>query len=83
MTNEETVNDLYIWKRSMNNSNTEKFTDLISKENWSDIYDTLDAQEAFSKLHSKLKLLYHEAFPKSKIKIIYYNKKPWLSEELK
>ena len=83
MTNEEVTNDLYIWKRSINDSNTQKFTDLISNQNWDDIYDTINAQDAFSKLHSKLKFLYDEAFPKRKIKIRYYNKKPWLSEELK
>ena len=79
----EKEKDLYIWKRSVNTKNTETFSNLLSKADWSDVYSNTNAQEAFTKFHNKLKLLYDEAFPKKRIKIKYNCKKPWLTEELK
>ena len=79
----ESVKDLYIWKRILNTSNSQSFLDLVSNADWSEVYRFTNAQEAFSKFHTKLKLFYDEAFPKKRIKIRYNCKKPWLSEDLK
>ena len=79
----EKANDLYIWKRTLNTLNTQNFLNLLSNADWSEVFSTTNAQEAFTKFHNKLKLLYDEAFPKRRIKIRYNCKKPWLTEEIK
>ena len=79
----EDTKDLFIWKRIINTSNKQRFENLLSDVNWSEIYENTNAQEAFTKFHNKIKCIYDEAFPKSKTKLKYSNRKPWLSDELK
>ena len=42
-----------------------------------------DTQPAFSLFHQKLSILYDKHFPKTRVKLKYNNKKPWLSDGLR
>ena len=79
----DTVQDVFILKRLCSVRNKHAFLDDLNKVDWNAIYRTQDTQEAFSQFHHVLLSLFNKNFPRKKIKIRYYNKKPWLSEGLK
>ena len=79
----DTVQDVFILKRLCSIPNKNAFLDDLNKVDWNAIYRTRDTQEAFSHFHHVLLSLFNKNFPKKKIKIRYYNKKPWLSAGLK
>ena len=79
----EKEKEIYFWRRCLNATNKNKFIELISDEDWSDVFNNDEAQSAFTDFHIKLKQLYDIAFPQKKIKRGYNNRKPWLSDELR
>ena len=78
-----TENESFCVKRMMNETNRKKFIDSVASADWSNIFESNDAQESFTKLHTKLLFFYEQAFPKKRVKIRYNNKKPWLTDGLR
>ena len=77
------MQDVFILKRLYSVRNKHAFLDDLNIVDWNAIHRTQDYQEAFTLFHQVLLSLFNNNFPKRKIKIRYYNKKPWLSEGLK
>ena len=77
------VEDIFISRRVMNESNKQCFQDMLCNCNWDSVYNNDDASNAFDIFHQKIMKCYNDAFPKIQVKLRYNNKKPWLTQELR
>ena len=75
--------ECYIWRRNMSQRNRQAFSDAISDFDWTEIYQEIDMQQAYSLFHSKFLRLYNTHFPKQKLKLKYNTRKLWLTPGLK
>ena len=73
----------YITRRSYSTRNVEKFKNSLSSIVWDDIFTIDDPQIAYTSFFKKISDTYNKCFPLRKVKGTYYNKKPWLTENLK
>ena len=60
-----------------------KFKDLMAQVDWTILYNNQDINFAFEVFPNKITEIYNEAFPKIKMKNVYYIRKPWLTYGLK
>ena len=74
--------DVYFVARKKHMTNRQDFIS-VAETNWEEIYQIQDTQPAFSLFHQKLSILYDKHFPKTRVKLKYNNKKPWLSDGLR
>ena len=64
-----------IWRTNMLQRNRQAFADAISDFDWTEIYQEIDIQQAYSLFHSKFLRLYSTYFPKQKLKLKYNTRK--------
>ena len=55
----------------------------MAQVDWTVLYNNQDTNSAFEVFHNKVTEIYNVAFPKVKIKSMYYVRKPWLTYGLK
>ena len=79
----EKENTFYSMKRKFNPQNKNRFKDLMAQVDWTTLYNNQDTNSAYEVFHNKINKIYNEAFPKIKIKNVYYVRKPWLTYGLK
>ena len=79
----EKQNTFYSIKRKFSSQNKNRFKDLMAQVDWTILYDNQYTNSAFEVFHNKITEIYNEAFPKIKIKNVYYVRKPWLTYGLK
>ena len=77
------VTDVFIVKRSFSPQNKQAFLNDLEIADWNSIHSSEDTQVAFGQFHQMLLRAFNKNFPKRKVKIKYYNRKPWLSDGLK
>ena len=75
--------EVKISRRNYNVKNKEKFLQLMSAVDWSDIFAAVDTQSAFSVFHNKLIKIHDMCFPIESISKKYNTRKPWLSQSLR
>ena len=75
--------DTHILSRNMSQPNKQDFLCAMSNVDWGAIYSVMNTQGAISLFHSVLVKLYNKYFPLRKLKLIYHNRKPWLTQGLK
>ena len=75
--------DVYFVARKKHTTNRQDFFLSVAETNWGEIYQIQDTQPAFSLFHQKLSIRYDKHFPKTRVKLKYNNKKPWLSDGLR
>ena len=63
--------------------NKNKFRDLMAQVDWTVFCNNQDTNSAFEMFHNMVTEVYNVAFPKVKIKSLYYVRKPWLTYGLK
>ena len=66
----------------MSQRNRQAFVDAVSDFDWTEIYQEIDMQQAYSLFHSKFVRLYNTHFPKQKLKLKYNTRKLWLTPGL-
>ena len=76
-------NKEYIFKRVFSPEKISNFGLALDSTIWDNLFNTLDAQEAFTNFHKYFVNLYNKHFPLKKIKIGYKTRKPWLTSGLK
>ena len=74
--------EVKISRRNYNVKNKEKFLQLMSAVDWSDIFATVDTQSAHSVFHNKLIKFHDMCFPIESVSKKYNTRKPWLSQGL-
>ena len=73
-----------MFKRIFSERNIAKFKTKLAGVNWeSDLSNIINAQEAFTALHTVVTKAHNECFPITKIKRGYANRKTWLTIGLK
>ena len=77
------VTYVFIVKRSFSPQNKQSFLNDLAIADWNYIHSSEDTQVAFGQFHQMLLRAFNKNFPKRKVKIKYYNRKPWLSDGLK
>ena len=75
--------DTFIIKRKYTSVNNQAFIDSLSNIDWKAVMSHDTTNGSFNCFHSILKELHNKHFPKSRVKLRYNNKKPWLSDDLK
>jgi hypothetical protein len=73
----------YFYTRFFSEKNFEKFKSAISNSNIDEIFNIDNPQDAMNSFHSILCYAHNHAFPLTKVKKGYKNRKPWLSESIK
>ena len=76
-------NKTYILRRSHTSKNIESFKTELQVISWDDVLEITDPQIAYTTFFKKLSVIYNKCFPIRKSKSSYYNKKPWLTSNLK
>ena len=73
---------LFSYIRKFDNNAIQKFTNLLSYENWDDVFQGNDVNEIFNNFHNTYLRIFHTSFP---IKKVYEpsKTKPWLSKGIK
>ena len=79
----ETQNTFYSMKRKFSPQNKSRFKDLMAQVDWTILYNNQDTNSSIEVFHNKITEIYNGAFPKIKIKNVYYVRKPWLTYGLK
>ena len=69
--------------RVYNDENREKFGQIMINEDWTDVLQNKNPQEACTLFYNKFSKTYNDCFPIKSIKSGYKNRKPWLSDALK
>ena len=82
-TSSVTEDDTYITRRSYSSRNVENFKSSLSSIDWNDVLCIEDPQIAYTTFFNKLTGIYNKCFPLKKVKGKYYNRKTWLTENLK
>ena len=72
----------FIYRRKSDNIAIQKFADLLSYENWDDVFQGSDVNEIFNNFHNTYLRIFNISFP---IKKIYdlRKTKPWITNEIK
>lgn len=70
-------------KRDMSNRNVQRFISEVARVDWNDVINTIDTQIAYTKFQTTITNLYNKCFPYRKTKKKYFNRKPWLTSEMK
>jgi len=72
----------FTYRRKFDNIAIQKFTDLLSYENWDDVFQGSDVNEIFNNFHNTYLRIFNISFP---IKKIYDlpKTKPWITNKLK
>ena len=73
----------YSLRRSYNNRNIERFKNELTRLDWNDVLESIDPQIAYTTFFKKISVSYNRSFPLKKVKNSYYNRKPWLTENLR
>ena len=73
----------YATRRSYSTRNVEKFKNDLCSVTWNDVMSVDDPQIAYTMFFKTLSDIYNKCFPLRKVKSTYYNRKPWLTENLK
>ena len=69
--------------RAINDDTINKFISMVTDHDWGPILSSTDAQEAYTKFHEIITIMYNKCFPFRKNKSFYKCRKPWLSDALK
>ena len=77
------INELLDTLERGHNKNRQRLLESISSIDWGSLYNEGDTQTAFSLFHSALLKHFHRNFPKQTVKMIYNNRKAWLTQGLK
>ena len=72
-----------IFKRNFTQKAQLLFTFLLQDVDWSCILNESDTNKAYAMLVHVYSAIYNKAFPKSRVKMKYNHRKPWLTEVLK
>ena len=72
-----------IFKRNFTHKAQLLFTSLLQDVDWSCILNESDTNKAYAMFVHVYSDIYNKAFPKTRAKIKYYHRKPWLTEVLK
>ena len=72
-----------IFKRNFTHKAQLLFTSLLQDVDWSCILNESDTNKAYAMCVHVYSAIYDKAFPKTRAKIKYYHRKPWLTEVLK
>ena len=75
--------DICFWKRVKGLKNKLAFQQSLTEIDWGRILSNTDTQNAFSEYYSIILSLFHEHFPKIKVKMKYNTRKPCLTEALR
>ena len=59
------------------------FVDRIRHTNWNSVTQHSNVLAAYSSFHEMLSDVYNSCFPLMRVKKIYHNRKPWLTDSLK
>ena len=70
-------------KRDTCTKNVQKIISEVGRVDWNRIMDTNDTQTAYKQFHDMINKLYNTCFPFRKMKKLYYNRKPWLTSQMK
>ena len=76
-------NDCIIKTRQYTQKNIENFKTKLTDTDWSIIYESNNANEAFTLFYKLYSSLYNECFPYKYIRSIYKSRKVWLTQALK
>ena len=72
-----------IFKRNFTHKAQLLFTSLLQDVDWSCILNESDTNKAYAMFVHVYSDIYNKAFPKTRAKIKYHHRKPWLTEVLK
>lgn len=72
----------YTYRRNLNNNNIETFRNIISRENWSEMYNADTFDNKFHAFYDTLMYHYDCVFPITKLKTINTNK-TWFNPQIK
>ena len=71
------------YRRIYNYKNKSAFKTALTQADWNDVLTCFDPQSAFSTFFQNLHKKYNTCFPLKQVRVNYYNRKPWLSDQLK
>ena len=80
---DKAMQDNTTWKRDVTIRNINNFVGDCVAIDWDFVCCYNDTQLAYTEFHNTLSEIYEKHFPIKKIKGIYKNRKPWLTEALK
>lgn len=82
--NTEKNTDVYVEMRNFSERNISLFTEVVANENWFQISNISDANDAFEEFYALYKDKFHSSFPVKNTKVVdKYNRSPYISTALK
>ena len=72
-----------IFKRNFTHKAQQSFNSILQNMDWNCVLNESDTNKAFSIFVHTYSSIYYQAFPKIRVKVRYYHRKPWLTEIMK
>ena len=72
-----------ILQRQYTQQNIEKFSDTLDKSKWNNVTSLNETSAAFTTFQKEFTKIYTDCFPLRPLRKAYYNRKPWLTPEMK
>ena len=72
-----------IFKRNFTHKAQLSFNSLLQDMDWNCVLNESDTNKAYSMFVHIYCSIYNQAFPKIRVKVKYYHRKPWLTEVMK